>query len=67
MERYESSFKKRHTGKLLWFTCLASNEAEATVKLRKQGETPGHRHKHNGYHLYGGPMKIVEKVLVDSN
>ena len=55
-QKYIASFKKCHSGRLSWFTCLASNENEATKKLRAQGETPGHRHKHNGYKLYGGPL-----------
>ena len=55
-QKYEAAFKKRHCGTLIWLTCLASNENDATKKLKSMGETPGHRHKHNGYKLYGGSL-----------
>jgi hypothetical protein len=47
--RYWASFKKHHSGRLLWFTCLALNEKEATEKLRE-------RHEDTIYKLYGGPL-----------
>jgi hypothetical protein len=37
---------------------MASDEKDAMDKLQEQGWSPGNRHKHNGYRLYGGPMKI---------
>jgi hypothetical protein len=58
MDKYISSFKKRHSGRLSWSTCMASDEKDAMDKLQEQGWSPGNRHKHNGYRLYGGPMKI---------
>lgn len=61
MEKYEASFKKRHSGRLSWSTCMATDELDAIIKLTDQGVSPGNRHKHNGYRLYGGPMKIKEK------
>jgi len=49
IQQYEASFKKRHSGRLLWMTCLASDDKEATVKVRE-------RHEDNKYKLYGGPL-----------
>lgn len=49
IQQYEASFKKRHSGRLLWVTCLASDDKEATVKVRE-------RHEDNKYKLYGGPL-----------
>ena len=54
MEKFISSFKKRHSGKLLWFVGQYPNEVIATTRMRELYEL-------NGYKLYGGPMKIKEK------
>ena len=61
MTRYEACFKKRGSGRLVWQTCLANSEQEAMEKLMDQGWSPGHRHKHNGYELYGGPLICKNK------
>jgi hypothetical protein len=60
MEKYISSFKKRHSGKLLWFVGQYPNEVIATTRMKEL-------YQKNHYSLYGGPMKIVEKDLVLSN
>ena len=57
MEQYQASFKKRHSGKLLWFVGQYPNEVVATSRMRELYET-----KH--YKLYGGPMKINSKNII---
>ena len=55
-QKYEAAFKKKSSGRLFWISCFAPNETEAMFLLCKRGWSPGHRHKHNGYKLYGGPL-----------
>lgn len=48
---YESAFKRKGSGKLVWIQCSAENEKEALKKMR---EYTGHHYpKHR---LYAGPL-----------
>jgi hypothetical protein len=49
MNRYEAPFKKKHSGRLIWISCLSDNETIATEKLK--GRMRGTK-----YILYGGPF-----------